>query len=322
MGLCSGGLDSMLAGLVLREQGIEVEWVTFETPFFNAAKARKASQTTGIPLTVKPIYPVYIGMLKNPPAGYGKYMNPCMDCHALMFRMAGEIMQQRKFDFLFSGEVLGQRPMSQTKTSLRYVEKHSGFEGYVLRPLTAKNLPETIPEKEGLVDRERLLDIAGRGRKAQIQLAKKFGITDYPAPAGGCLLTDVGYTKRLRDLFDHQDNCTEEELHLLKFGRHYRLNPQTKLIVGRTEKDNENILKYHNPQTDAVIDVKDYPSPIGLVPHGGAKDSILLAASICTGYSKAPKMAPVEVVVNTANKKETIKVIALQPDDVRKLLIR
>jgi len=263
LGLCSGGLDSMLAGLVLREQGIEVEWVTFETPFFNAAKARKASQTTGIPLTVKPIYPVYIGMLKNPPAGYGKYMNPCMDCHALMFRMAGEIMQQRKFDFLFSGEVLGQRPMSQTKTSLRYVEKHSGFDGYILRPLTARNLPETIPEREGLVEREKLLDIAGRGRKAQIQLAKKFGITDYPAPAGGCLLTDVGYTKRLRDLFDHQDNCTEEELHLLKFGRHYRLNPQTKLIIGRTEKDNENILKYHNAQTDAVIDVKDYPSPIG-----------------------------------------------------------
>ena len=312
----------MLAGLVLREQGIEVEWVTFETPFFNAEKARKASQATGIPLTVESIYPVYIGMLKNPPAGYGKYMNPCMDCHALMFRLAGEIMQQRKFDFLFSGEVLGQRPMSQNKTSLRYVEKHSGFDGYILRPLTAKNLPETIPEKEGLVDRESLLDIAGRGRKAQIQLAEKFGISDYPAPAGGCLLTDVGYTKRLRDLFDHQDNCTEEELHLLKFGRHYRLNPQTKLIVGRTEKDNENILKYHNPQTDTVIDVKDYPSPIGLVPHGAAKESILLAASICTGYSKAPKMAPVEVVVKTSNKKETIKVIALQPDDVRKLLVR
>jgi tRNA-specific 2-thiouridylase len=196
LGLCSGGLDSMLAGLVLREQGIEVEWVTFETPFFNAAKAGKASRITGIPLTVKAIYPVYIEMLKNPPAGYGKYMNPCMDCHALMFKLAGAIMRAREFDFLFSGEVLGQRPMSQNKTSLRYVEKHSGFDGYILRPLTAKNLPETIPEKEGLVDRELLLDIAGRGRKDQIKLAEKFGIKDYPAPAGGCLLTDVGYTNR------------------------------------------------------------------------------------------------------------------------------
>ena len=322
LGLCSGGLDSTLAGLVLREQGIEVEWVTFETPFFNAAKARKASQTTGIPLTVKPIYPVYIGMLRNPPAGYGKYMNPCMDCHALMFKLAGEIMRQREFDFLFSGEVLGQRPMSQNKTSLRYVEKHSGFDGYILRPLTAKNLPETIPEKEGLVDRELLLDIAGRGRKAQIKLAEKFGLKDYPAPAGGCLLTDVGYTNRLRDLFDHQTNCTEEELYLLKYGRHYRLNSQTKLIVGRTEKDNENILKYHDPQTDTVIDVRDYPSPIGLVPHSAGKESILLAASICTGYSKAPKLAPVEVLVKTAKKQETIKVIALQPEDVSKLMIK
>ncbi|CAB1076732.1 Possible RNA methyltransferase aq_898 [Olavius algarvensis Delta 1 endosymbiont] len=322
LGLCSGGLDSTLAGVVLRNQGIEVEWVSFETPFFSATKARRASEATGIPLTVKPIYPVYIDMLKNPPAGYGKFMNPCMDCHALMFKLAGEIMRRRNFDFLFSGEVLGQRPMSQNKTSLRYVEKHSGFDGYILRPLTAKNLPETIPEKKGLVDREQLLDISGRGRKSQIKLAAEFGVRDYPAPAGGCLLTDKGYTNRLRDLFEHQDSCTEAELHLLKFGRHYRLNPQTKLVVGRTEKDNENILKYHDPRVDTVIDVKDYPSPIALVPYGGAQDSIMLAASICTGHSKAPQMAMVKVLVKTGRKKKTIKVIALQPDDVRKLMIK
>jgi tRNA-specific 2-thiouridylase len=322
LGLCSGGLDSMLAGLVLRKIGLEVEWITFETPFFSAAKARKASMMAGIPLIVKPIYPVYIEMLKNPPAGYGKYMNPCMDCHALMFRMAGEIMREKNFDFLFSGEVLGQRPMSQTKTSLRYVEKHSGFDGYIVRPLTAKNLPETIPEKEGLIDREMLLDIKGRGRKAQIKLAAEFGIEDYPAPAGGCLLTDKQYTSRLRDIFDHQQACSEQELHLLKYGRHYRLNPQTKLIVGRTEKDNENILKYHDPARDIVIDVKDYSSPIGLIPHGAEKKIVMLAASICTGYSKAPKLALVEVLVKSADRQETIKVIALQPEDVRKLMIK
>ncbi len=321
LGLCSGGLDSMLAGLVLRKSGIEVEWITFETPFFNAAKARQASQITGIPLTVKPIYPVYLKMLKNPPAGYGKYMNPCMDCHALMFRLAGSVMQERGFDFLFSGEVLGQRPMSQNKTSLRYVEKHSGFDGYIVRPLSGKNLPETTPEKEGILDREILLDIKGRGRKKQIKLAAEFGIKEYPAPAGGCLLTDKGYTNRLRDLFEHQENCTEEELHLLKYGRHYRLNPQTKLIVGRTQSDNDNILKFHNPQRDIVIDVKDYPSPVALIPHGAEKDSVMLAASICTGHSKAPKLAPVKVFVKTGKKKKTIQVIALQPDDVRKLLI-
>jgi tRNA U34 2-thiouridine synthase MnmA/TrmU len=321
LGLCSGGLDSTLAGLVLREQGIGVEWVTFETPFFTAAKARKASKKTGIALTVKPIYPVYIEMLKNPPAGYGKQMNPCMDCHALMFKLAGEMMNEANFDFLFSGEVLGQRPMSQTKSSLQYVEKHSGFKGYILRPLSAKKLPETIPEKKGLVDRERLLDFAGRGRKPQIALAKKFGLTDYPAPAGGCLLTDVGYSKRLKDLFDHQDECTEEELHLLKYGRHFRLNPDTKLIVGRTLKDNERILKYHNPQTDTVIDVKDHPSPIALVPRGGSKDVIYLASSICVGYSKASNLTPIDVVVKTPQAQQTIEVIGIPTDDFKKLLI-
>ena len=322
LGLCSGGLDSILSGLVLREQGIEVEWVSFETPFFNAAKARKASKMTGIPLTVKPIFSIYIGMLKNPPAGYGKYMNPCMDCHTLMFKQAGEMMPAGGFDFLFSGEVLGQRPMSQNKQSLNYVAKHSGYKGYILRPLSAKNLAETIPEKKGLVDREQLLDITGRGRKRQMELAKKFGVTEYPAPAGGCLLTDKNYTIRLREIFEHQETCSENELHLLKYGRHYRLNPENKLIVGRTEKDNEQILKYHTPATDTVIDVKDYPSPIGLIPHGAPDNVVMLAASICTGYSKAPQLSPVDVVIKTAKKKKVIQIIAIQPGDVRKLMLK
>ncbi len=321
LGLCSGGLDSMLAGLILRDQSINVEFVTFETPFFSAQKAHKTSQMTGIPLTVKPLFPDYLNMLKNPPAGYGKHMNPCMDCHAMMFKLAGEMMQENQFDFLFSGEVVGQRPMSQNKTSLRYVEKHSGFTGYILRPLSAKNLPETIPEKEGLINRELLLDIRGRSRKRQIELAKKFGITDYPAPAGGCLLTDKGYTDRLKDLFDHQPDCTEAELHLLKHGRHFRLNPEVKLIVGRTQKDNDNIYSYHNPEEDTVINVKKYPGPIALVPHGAEKDAIFLAASICTGYSKAPNFSLVEVQVTSPERKELIKVIGIPPEDVRKLLI-
>ena len=321
LGLCSGGLDSMLAGLVLREQGIDVTWVTFETPFFNAAKARKASELTGIPLLVRPIFNVYMKMLKDPPAGYGKTMNPCMDCHALMFKLAGELMQEKNFDFLFSGEVLGQRPMSQNKSSLGYVEKHSGFKGYIVRPLSAKNLPLTLPEKEGLVDRDRLLDISGRGRSRQIKLAEEFGIADYPAPAGGCLLTDKNFSNRLRDLFDHQAECTEEELHLLKHGRHFRLNPDTRLIVGRTEGDNQNILKFHYPAADTVIDVKDYPSPIALVPHGAKKESVQLAAAICVGYSKAPKLSPVDVLIKTSGRKKIIQVIAILPEDVARMLI-
>ncbi len=153
LGLCSGGLDSRLAAMVLRRQGIAVEWVNFETPFFSSAKARQAARLLKVPLTVKKITRTYLEMLKNPPCGYGQHMNPCLDCHALMFRLAGKIMKEKQFDFLFSGEVLGQRPMSQTKPSLRYVEKNSGFEGYILRPLSAKKLPITIPEKEGKVNR-------------------------------------------------------------------------------------------------------------------------------------------------------------------------
>jgi tRNA U34 2-thiouridine synthase MnmA/TrmU len=321
LGLCSGGLDSMLAGLVLRKQGIEVEWITFETPFFSAVKARRASDTTGIPLTVKNITPVYLKMLKDPHCGYGKHMNPCLDCHALMFRLAGSIMPAAGFDFLFSGEVLGQRPMSQTRQSLRYVEKHSGFNGYILRPLSARRLPETMPEKEGLINRELLLDIAGRSRKPQIKLADEFGIKDYPAPAGGCLLTDKNYSNRLRDLFDHQKTYTEAELHLLAHGRHLRLDENTKIIVGRTQQDNENIIKYHNPKEDNVIKVNNYPGPIVLMPRGGKKDSIILAASICAGYSKAPDLAPVEVQAVTPQGHETIKVLGILPQEVKHLII-
>jgi tRNA U34 2-thiouridine synthase MnmA/TrmU len=311
----------MLAGLILRGQGIEVEWIAFETPFFSSAKAHKASRLTGIPLTVRPIFDEYMTMLRNPPAGYGRQMNPCMDCHALMFRLAGGLMREKGFDFLFSGEVLGQRPMSQTKPSLRYVEKHSGLGGYIIRPLSAKLLPETIPEQQGLVDRARLLGIHGRGRKDQIALAKQFGISDYPAPAGGCLLTDKGFSRRLKDLFNQSLAATENEIHLLKFGRHFRLNPQAKLILGRTETDNENILRHHDPARDVVLDVRDYPSPVGILPGGADERTVFLAASICIGYSRAPKLAPVSVVVKRPEGEQVIQAIGLLPDDVRRLMI-
>jgi hypothetical protein len=230
-------------------------------------------------------------------------------------------MQEKGFKFLFSGEVLGQRPMSQTKPSLRYVEKHSGFDGYILRPLSARRLPETIPEKKGWVKREDLLDLAGRSRKAQIKLAKKFGITEYPAPAGGCLLTDKGFSRRLKDFFDHQSTWTEDELYLLKFGRHLRINPSTKIVIGRTQDDNQNLLNYHDPQRDTILKVIEYPSPITLVPHGGTKDVLILAASICAGYSKAPSEVPVEVAATKPDGRETITVLGIPPKDFAHLMI-
>ncbi len=321
LGLCSGGLDSILAGLVLRRQAVEVHWITFETPFFSATKARQAAQMTGIPLIVKPITPTYLKMLKNPNCGYGKYMNPCLDCHALMFQLAGEVMEANGHDFLFSGEVLGQRPMSQTKSSLRYVEKNSGYAGYILRPLSAQLLPPTIPEEKGWIHREKLLNLSGRGRKRQIKLAKKWGVTDYPAPAGGCLLTDKGYSKRLKDLFDHQETIRENELELLKYGRHFRIDDQTKIIVGRTEKDNDNILKYSNPEKDTIIRMRSIPGPVALIPGGSARDKSMLAATMCAGYSKASDKTAAEIVIRNPSGKQTLKILGVPPKKFNHLLI-
>jgi tRNA U34 2-thiouridine synthase MnmA/TrmU len=322
LGLCSGGLDSMLSGLVLREQGIHVEWITFETPFFSSEKARRASEITGIPLIVQPITDLYIEMLKAPNCGYGKHMNPCLDCHALMFRLAGEKMKAKGFHFLFSGEVLGQRPMSQTRPSLRYVEKNSGFDGYILRPLSAKRLEETLPEKNGLVNRDLLLGITGRGRKDQIRLARHFGIKDYPAPAGGCLLTDKGYSNRLRDLFKYQPQYTENDFHLLKSGRHFRINNQAKIIVGRTKADNQEISRYTNPARDTIIKAHRYPGPLVVIPNGASKEMILLAATMCAGYSKAPGDMPVQVKVQDRAKQEVVTVLGVSPKKFSKYLIR
>ena len=322
LGLCSGGLDSMLSGLVLREQGIHVEWLSFETPFFSSEKARKASKITGIPLSVQSITDLYLDMLKAPNCGYGKHMNPCLDCHALMFRLAGKIMKEKGFHFMFSGEVLGQRPMSQTRPSLRYVEKNSGADGYIVRPLSAKRLDETIPEKNGLINRDLLLGITGRGRKDQIKLAEHFGITDYPAPAGGCLLTDKGYSDRLRDLFKHQLQHTENELQILKFGRHFRINEQTKIIVGRTKADNQEITRYLNKDCDIIIKVHRYPGPVVVIPNGASKEMILLAASMCAGYSKAPGDMPVQVKVQDQAKQDVITVLGVSPKNFSKYLIQ
>ncbi|MBW2368009.1 MAG: tRNA 4-thiouridine(8) synthase ThiI [Deltaproteobacteria bacterium] len=321
LGLCSGGLDSRLAAAVLKAQGLDVTLISFETPFFSADKAEQAAKMLDLPLIVKNITPTYIKMLQNPPCGYGKYMNPCMDCHALMFRIAGDLMKKDGYDFLFSGEVLGQRPMSQTRPSLRYVEKQSGYAGYILRPLSAKCLPETTPEMMGLVDRNALLDITGRSRKRQMDLAEKYGITDYPAPAGGCLLTDKGFSTRLKDLFANQEPVTERTLNLLKYGRHFRLPAGSRVIVGRTRKDNKYLGKYFDSESDTLIRLCRQPGPLVLVTGDVDVSVIRFAAGLCVGYSKAANMTPNDVRVSGRYGKETIQVLGISPGDVQKLLL-
>lgn len=323
LGLCSGGLDSILAALMLREQGVEVRWIAFETPFFSAAKAKRASINHQIPLIVKDITERYLPMLNNPPCGYGQHMNPCLDCHALMFRIAGERLAETESDFLFSGEVMGQRPMSQRKNALRYVEKHSGFDGLILRPLSAKLLPETRMEQEGLVDRARLGDISGRGRKAQMELAEKWGVKDYPSPGGGCLLTDGGYANRLRDLLEHPTNkdWERQDFDFLRYGRHFRLNGGIKLIVGRHRQDNEALLQIYRPGHDTLLQVRSLPGPVGIVPGGGGGDDIIRAAGICAGYTKTSVNQTAVVRVTMPEGMVDMTIAPIPSEAVKELLI-
>jgi tRNA U34 2-thiouridine synthase MnmA/TrmU len=323
LGLASGGLDSILAALVLRSQGVSVSWVCFETPFFTAEKARRAASRNKIPLIVKDITEIYMPMLKNPRCGHGQCMNPCLDCHALMFRIAGEMMEETQSAFLFSGEVLGQRPMSQTKPGLRYVEKHSGFDGFILRPLSALCLPETRMEREGFVDRKRLRGFSGRSRKPQIALARQMGVSDYPAPAGGCLLTDKGYSRRLADLLEHTPEPSRRDLELLKHGRHLRTQEGTKIVVGRNKTDNEGILSCYEISHDVLIRMQSHPGPVVLIPYGvNAPEAIVQwAAGVCAGYSKAPKEAVQEVAVNSAEGRQVVQVKPVPHEPFQHLMI-
>lgn len=324
LGLSSGGLDSILSALILRRAGIEVEWISFKTPFFSPDSAIKASKITGIPLIVKDITDIYMEMLKAPPAGYGKNMNPCMDCHSMMFNQAGSIMRESGYDFLFSGEVAGQRPMSQTKNSMNYVENHSGFKGEILRPLSAKLLPETEMEKKGLVDRELLGSISGRSRKIQMEMAKEFGVTDYPPPAGGCLLTDMNFSKRLKDLMQIQKSYGKRDLYLLKHGRHMRLDEQTKIVVGKSQSDNNKIESMYKPDRDILIRHAFLAGPMVLIPGGGhSRDPEIVsrAGAICAGYTKTKPGERAQILVKSGGDERHITVYTLAPESFQDLMI-
>lgn len=307
MGLISGGLDSILAAKIILEQGIEVVGISFVTPFFGSQGAEQAAKTLGIPLQVLDITEIHLEMLRHPKHGYGSNMNPCIDCHCLMLREAGKVMDGSGGDFLFTGEVLGQRPMSQNKGSLHVVERESGYEGLILRPLSAKLLAETTPEQSGKVDRERLLDISGRSRKRQMELAKRYQITHYLTPAGGCLLTDPGFSRRLSDLFRHQNDFQIRDIELLKIGRHLRFSPAVKVIVGRRAQDNERIVRLIAPGDD-LLKVEGYPGPLVLIPCGGSADDIQKAASICIRYSDAPADDAVSVLWSRNGEEKQISV--------------
>jgi len=261
--LFSGGLDSILAVKLIQEQGIEVKGVNFKTPFFGLDKTFLAAKSLDMDLEIIDITQELLEILKNPKHGFGKNMNPCIDCHTLMFKKAGEYMSKIGASFILSGEVLGERPMSQNRNSLNIIERESGFEGRILRPLSALLLAETIPEKGRLVDRNKLLNISGRSRKRQMELAVKMGIEDYPSPAGGCKLTEPAFSKRLRDLFT-QESFSLEEIELLKLGRHFRLSTNIKLVVGRNKEENEKIKEFFQ-EGDFLFKAKNLKGPVSLL---------------------------------------------------------
>jgi len=284
--LMSGGLDSLLAVKVLQEQGVQVTAISFVTPFFGAGNARRASEALGIDLIVEEITDEHLAMVKKPPHGYGKYMNPCIDCHTLMVKVAGALMEREGYDFVATGEVLGERPMSQNFQSLMDVSRNSGYADYLVRPLSAKLLPETKPEKDGKLDRERLLDIQGRSRKPQMELVNTYGIKEYVQPAGGCLLTDPHFSDRLRDLLKHQPDAGNWECDLLRMGRHFRLAGGTKVVVGRNEKDNDEIERMARPN-DVLIIAESVPGPSTLIVGGGDDELIAEVGRLTAAYAKA-----------------------------------
>ncbi len=295
LGLISGGLDSMLAARLLMEQGVEVAGIAFVTPFFGSASAEAAARRLGFRLIVRDITAPHLALVKAPPSGYGSQMNPCIDCHALMLRVAGEVMDAEGLELLFTGEVLNERPMSQSLRSLNRVANLSGRRGRVLRPLSALRLEETEPEREGRVDRARLLGLEGRSRKPQFELARRWGITDYPTPAGGCLLTDPNFSRRLRDLLRHGPDADAHDLALLKIGRQFRLRDGVKAAVGKNLEDNRALGALRGPR-DLLLRTVGVPGPVMVLTGAAEEADVALAAGICAKYSDG-RAGKVRVVV-------------------------
>ncbi len=280
--LLSGGLDSTLAVKMIIDQGIEVHALNFTSAFCTCttsarkaggckSESRRVAEEFGIPIKVILKGDDYMEIVRSPAHGYGKGMNPCVDCRIYMFKTAKKYMEEIGASFILTGEVLGQRPMSQRRDAMRIIERDSGLTGLILRPLCAGHLEPTIAEKEGLVDRKKLLSVAGRGRRPQMDMAEELGLNDYPCPSGGCLLTDATFSKKVRDLFDNKEKIEKRDLLLLKMGRHLR-HEGFKIIVGRDEADNARLKTLVTPEYMALEPI-DFPGPL-VVITGKATESV------------------------------------------------
>ena len=320
LSLLSGGLDSQLAVCVLREQGIDVHGVVFESPFFDSAAARKASAQLGIELHVLDFTGDILELINDPKHGFGSCMNPCIDCHARMLRRAGEFMEKEGFHFLSTGEVLNERPMSQNRRSLQVVADESGYPDLIVRPLSAGLLAETRPEKMGWVDRTKLLSLHGRSRKPQMELARKYGVHDYPAPAGGCRLTEPNFSKRLLDLKEHEGLKDLGMIRLLRVGRHFRLAGNLKVVIGRNEADNA-FLEAHAVPGVLVLRMAEVPGPTCLLPGHADEEQVRLAAALCARYGDCPQDKPAVVEITSVQGIRHMEVVPAPRDETDRRMI-
>lgn len=336
IGLLSGGLDSALAARVVQEAGAEVTCLHFFTGFcvtgHNSRIGRKdrpianhalrVAARIGIPVELIDISEEYLPMVMKPKHGYGANMNPCVDCRIFMLDRARRYMERVGADFVFTGEVIGQRPMSQQRHTLRLTERETGLEGRLLRPLSAKLLEPTEVETAGLIDREKLYDFNGRSRKPQLELAEKLGITDYMQPAGGCcFLTDRSYSRKLRDLMRSLDGevLSMDDVYLLGVGRHFRLSPSLKVIIGRDETENNFLGYYTDGRWSAVA--TDHPGPTGVVMGDLPDESIATIASLVARYCDGKNEPTVRVELTKDGTKRTVEVTPAEDDVLEALRI-
>ncbi len=302
--LYSGGLDSTLAILTVMRQGIEVKALTFLNHFGCDISDRSscsknpfaAAEQFGFEVKLCHLSEKFIEIVKRPKFGHGKNMNPCMDCRILMLKEAKVFMEMTGADFIVTGEVLGQRPMSQRRDALAIIDREPGLKGRILRPLSSQHLRPTIPEEQGIVDRSLLHGFSGRSRKPQMALAEHYGLRDYPAPAGGCLLTEPNYSFRLRELLDHEPDPSFDELNLLRIGRHFRLTDNCKLVVGRDMAENEAIAAIVG-SAGIVMRAEGHGSPLLVVRGHADGDDIEIAAAICARYSDGKHLPVVTVSI-------------------------
>jgi tRNA U34 2-thiouridine synthase MnmA/TrmU len=318
--LFSGGLDSILTIKLLQESGINVEAINFSTPF-SAGQSYVDSIAKKFRVKVHKVKvdAAYFSMIRKPRHGYGANMNPCLDCKIYMFRRAAAFAKKRRFDFMATGEVLGERPFSQIRPLMFLIEKEAGLDGKIVRPLSGKLLPETEAEKKGLISRENMLAISGRNRTPQLGLAKKFGIKEFPSPGGGCLLTDPAFANKLRDFLKYSSSLSWGDVELLRLGRHFRLGRE-KVIVGRRHEENLALKKLAIRQHLPWMEVREFMGPVTVL-QGKSSAVMRKAADLTFRYSDAPKDRPASVVLHTGKARKVLEAGLISEQETEKLRV-